>query len=168
MLFIPTCLVSGYILFFETPFITKPMCIFEIVSSPSIICRPEVTPVWGAVLDKKLILSHLSQMGFPFGSNDDGSGCGGRLQPWDETPGLCSGKAIPLCVILLSKGKVYLLTSKCHRVAPVALVGASTKGVWVGCAIFWLLTPRAFIEQPLVLSFGLAARYNDRVTTSVD
>lgn len=47
MLFIPTCLFSGYILFFETPFITKPMCIFELVGSPSIIFRPKVTPVWG-------------------------------------------------------------------------------------------------------------------------
>lgn len=107
-------------------------------------------------------------MGFPFGSSGDGSGRGGRLQPWDKSPGLCPGKAIPHCVILLSNVKVYLLTSKCHRVAPMALVGASTEGVWVGCAIFWLLTARAFIKQPLVLSLGLAVRYNDRVTISVD
>lgn len=95
-------------------------------------------------------------MDFPSGSNGGGSGLGGRPQTWDESPGLCSGKAIPRCVILLSKVKVYPLTSKCHRVAPLALVGASTKGVLVGCAVFWLLAPRAFIEQPMVLSFGLA------------
>lgn len=55
MLFIPAPLVSGYILLFETPFMTKPVCIFEPVSSPSISCRPGVILSEGVLLGKKLI-----------------------------------------------------------------------------------------------------------------